>query len=344
MEKHKDDANLILYQTRDGKAEIALYARDGSVWLTQQQMAELFATSKQNVGQHIANVFAEAELEENSVVKNFFTTASDGKRYDVRYYSLEMILAVGFRVRSVRGTQFRQWANRHLREFLVKGFVVDSARLKNPDGRPDYFDELLASIRDIRASEKRFYQKIRELFALSSDYDKTDKAAQMFFAETQNKLLYAVTGKTAAELVVARADAAAPNMGLTSWKGSVVRKQDIFIAKNYLSAEELDKLNRLVTIFLESAELRVRERRDLTLNFWRGNVDALLSFHGQPLLLDSGSVRNAQMEAFAAGVYEKFAARRRAAEARLADAEDEAELRALSELSDSLKKRSRKDS
>ena len=210
MEKHKDDANLILYRIRDGKAEIALYARDGSVWLTQQQMAELFATSKQNVGQHIANVFAEAELEENSVVKNFFTTASDGKRYDVRYYSLEMILAVGFRVRGVRGTQFRQWANRHLREFLVKGFVVDSARLKNPDGRPDYFDELLASIRDIRASEKRFYQKIRELFALSSDYDKTDKAAQMFFAETQNKLLYAVTGKTAAELVVARADAAAP--------------------------------------------------------------------------------------------------------------------------------------
>lgn len=173
-------------------------------------MAELFATSVPNISMHVPNVFSEAELEENSVVKNFLTTASDGKRYDVRYYSLEMILAVGFRV---RGTQFRQWANRHLREFLVKDFVVDSARLKNPDGRPDYFDELLASIRDIRASEKRFYQKIRELFALSSDYDKTDKATQIFFAETQNKLLYAVTGKTAAELVVARADAAAPDMG-----------------------------------------------------------------------------------------------------------------------------------
>lgn len=160
-------------------------------------MAELFATSKQNVGNHIANLFVEAELDENSVVKNFFTTAADGKKYNVLYYSLEVILAVGFRVRGVRGTQFRQWANCHLRNFLVKGFVIDSGRLKNPDGRPDYFDELLASIRDIRASEKRFYQKIRDLFALSSDYEKTDKSAQIFFAETQNKLLFAVTRKAA---------------------------------------------------------------------------------------------------------------------------------------------------
>lgn len=336
--EQRNAANLILYRTADGKAEIALYARDGNVWLTQQQMAELFSTSKQNIGQHIANVFAEAELDENSVVKNFFTTAADGKNYNVLYYSLEMILAVGFRVRGIRGTQFRQWANRHLRNFLVKGFIVDAERLKNPDGRPDYFDELLASIREIRASEKRFYQKIRDLFALSSDYEKTDKSAQMFFAETQNKLLFAVTGKTAAEIIVSRADENAPNMGLTAWKGRVVRKQDIFIAKNYLSADELDKLNRLVTIFLESAELRVKERRDLTLDFWRGNVDALLTFNGQPLLLGSGSVRNAQMEAFAASVYEKFEARRKKIEAQIADAEDDAELRTLS---DSLKKRSR---
>lgn len=334
---HNEGENLILYRTADGRAEVALYARDGNVWLTQQQMAELFATSVPNICMHVSNLFAEAELDENSVVKYFLTTAADGKKYNVLYYSLEVILAVGFRVRGVRGTQFRQWANRHLRNFLVKGFIIDSGRLKNPDGRPDYFDELLASIRDIRASEKRFYQKIRDLFALSSDYEKTDKSAQMFFAETQNKLLFAVTGKTAAEIVVARANADEPNMGLTSWKGSIVRKQDIFVAKNYLSEDELDKLNRLVTIFLESAELRVKEHRDLTLNFWRGNVDALLSFHGQPLLLGSGSVRNVQMEAFAKGVYEEFDARRRTLAAQRADAEDDAELKALAE---SLKNRS----
>jgi hypothetical protein len=184
------------------------------------------------------------------------TTATDGKKYKVTFYSLDMILAIGFRVRSKRGTQFRIWANRNLKEYMVKGFVMDDERLKNPDGRPDYFDELLERIREIRASEKRFYQKIRDLFKLSSDYDKTDKATQMFFAETQNKLLYAVTGKTAAEIIVSRANANKPNMALTSWKGNIVRKRDIYIAKNYLTKDEIDTLNRLVVIFLETAELR----------------------------------------------------------------------------------------
>jgi hypothetical protein len=236
--------------------------------MNQNQLAELFDTSKQNIGQHISNILEDKELSENSVVKNYFTTTSDGKEYEVTFYSLDMILAIGFRVRSKRGTQFRVWANKNLKEYLVKGFSMDDQRLKNPDGRPDYFDELLERIRDIRASEKRFYQKVRDLFALSSDYDSTDKATQMFFAETQNKLLYAVTKKTAAEIIVSRANANEPNMALTAWKGAIVRKQDIFIAKNYLKEDEIDTLNRLVVIFLETAELRVKNRIDISMKFW----------------------------------------------------------------------------
>ena len=223
--------DLIIYQTPDNKAEVALYASDGGIWLNQSQLAELFDTSKQNVSLHIANILSDRELEKDSVVKDYLTTAADGKKYSVTHYALSMILAIGFRVRNIRGTQFRQWANQHLREYLVKGFVIDDKRLKNPDGRPDYFDEMLARIRDIRASEKRFYQKVRELFALSSDYDGSDKATQMFFTEVQNKLLFAVTNQTATELVANRANAKAKNMGLTSWKGSKVRKQDIYTSK-----------------------------------------------------------------------------------------------------------------
>lgn len=206
---------------------------------------------------------------------------------------------------------------------------MDDERLKNPDGRPDYFDELLARIRDIRASEKRFYQKVRDLFMLSSDYDATDKATQMFYAETQNKLLYAVTGHTAAEIVVQRADASKPNMGLTSWKGTVVRKQDITVAKNYLSEKELDKLNRLVVIFLESAELRVQERRDLTMEYWRGNINRLLELNEQPLLSGAGSVSNAAMESRVTDVYGTFDARRKEEDRLLADSVDLQEIIAV---------------
>ena len=208
--------NLIIYNTDDGQSHVSLLVSDGEAWLTQNQLAELFATSVPNIATHIKNIFLNKELDEISVVKDFLITAQDGKQYQVKHYALDMILAVGFRVRSPRGVQFRRWANTQLRAYLDKGFVLDKERLKNPQGRFDYFDDLLAEIREIRASEARFYQKVRDLFALSSDYDKSDKAAQMFFAETQNKLIFAVTRQTAAELVCTRTDAALPNMGLTA--------------------------------------------------------------------------------------------------------------------------------
>jgi hypothetical protein len=318
--------NIIIYNTADGKASVSLYAKDGSVWMNQNQLSELFDTSKQNIGQHIANVLKENELDTNSVVKNYFTTAADGKDYKVTFYALDMILAIGFRVRSKRGTQFRIWANTTLKEYMVKGFAMDDQRLKNPDGRPDYFDELLERIRDIRASEKRFYQKVRDLFALSSDYDPTDKATQMFFAETQNKLLYAVTGQTAAEIIVSRANMQMPNMSLTSWKGSIVRKQDIFTAKNYLQNDEIDTLNRLVVIFLEMAELRAKERLEITTAFWRENVDRVLTFNDKRILLGTGSVSNEQMEKTIRTIYNEFDAKRKAFDALEADRVDLEEL------------------
>ena len=324
-----EQSNIIIYNTDDGKVKVILYAKDGNIWMNQNQMAELFATSIPNISMHISNILKEGELQQDSVIKEYLTTASDGKNYNVTFYSLEMVLAIGFRVRSKRGTQFRIWANRNLKEYMVKGFLVDDERLKNPDGRPDYFDELLERIRDIRASEKRFYQKVRDLLALSSDYDKTDKATQMFFAETQNKLLYAVTHQTAAEIIVSRADASQPNMALTSWKGNVVRKQDIYIAKNYLKDDEIDMLNRLTVLFLDSAELRVKERKDLTLNYWRNNVDALLNFQNKDVLKDAGTISNAQMERIVDTVYAEFNQRRKLYAAQQADKMDNDDLSAL---------------
>lgn len=322
----EEKKNIIIYNTADGKASVSLYAKDGTVWMNQNQLAELFDTSVPNISMHISNILKEGELVQNSVIKEYLTTATDGKDYKVTFYSLEMILAIGFRVRSKRGTQFRIWANTTLKEYMVKGFAMDDQRLKNPDGRPDYFDELLERIRDIRASEKRFYQKVRDLFALSSDYDITDKATQLFFAETQNKLLYAVTGQTAAEIVVSRANAQQPNMALTSWKGTIVRKQDIFTAKNYLQEAEIDTLNRLVVIFLEMAELRAKERLDITTAFWRENVDRILTFNEKKILLDTGSVSNEQMEQTVRNIYDEFDAKRKAFEASEADRHDLEEL------------------
>ncbi|WP_088444805.1 virulence RhuM family protein [Flavobacterium oreochromis] len=316
------EQNIIIYNTSDGKTKVSLYAKDGSVWMNQTQLAELFDTSKQNIGQHISSILEDKELDSNSVVKNYFTTASDGKQYEVRFYSLDMILAIGFRVRSKRGTQFRIWANQNLKEYMIKGFIMDDERLKNPDGRPDYFDELLERIRDIRTSEKRFYQKVKDLLALSSDYDATDKATQMFFAETQNKLLYAVTKQTAAELIVARANPDAPNMALTSWQGTKVRKQDIIIAKNYLNHDEIDTLNRLTVIFLETAELRVKDKKDITLTFWKENVDRILLFNDKEILKSSGSISHKQMEKQVKLVYEQFDKNRKEYEAKQADLED----------------------
>lgn len=324
-----EEKNIIIYNTQDGKTAVSLLTRDGSVWMNQNQLAELFDTSKQNIGQHIASILEDNELDSNSVVKNYFTTASDGKEYNVTFYSLEMILAIGFRVRSKRGTQFRQWANQNLASYMVKGFVMDDERLKNPDGRPDYFDELLARIRDVRASEKRFYQKVRDLFALSSDYDGSDKATQMFYAETQNKILFAITGKTAAEIVVSRANADEPNMALTNWKDKVVRKQDIYIAKNYLTEDEIDHLNRFVTVFLETAELRAKNRQDITMAFWRENIDKIILLNDKAILQGKGKVSNEQMEKTVDDLFAVFDAKRKLSEAKQADEQDMEELKAL---------------
>ena len=319
-------ADIIIYNTADGKAEIKLYADNGTVWLTQTQMVDLFNSSKSSISEHIKNIFSEDELDANSVVRKIRTTAADGKNYLVSYYSLDVILAVGFRVRSPRGTQFRQWANNTLKEYLQKGFILDKDRLKNPDGRPDYFDELLEQIRDIRASEKRFYQKLRDLFALSSDYKVTEKATNLFLADTQNKLLFGVTRKTAAEIIATRANADTPNMALTSWSGSIVRKADVIVAKNYLTSDEIDVLNRLVTIFLESAELHVKMRKDLTLDFWRASVDKLLLDHGIPVLQSHGKITMEQAQIHARKIYEEFDARRKAFDAAQADEFDLLEL------------------
>ena len=321
--------DIIIYKTNDNKVKIALYAKDGSIWLNQNQLADLFDTSKQSISYHIINILEDKELDKKSVVKNYLTTASDGKNYEVTFYSLEMILAIGFRVRSKRGVQFRQWANQHLKEFMVKGFVMDDERLKNPDGRPDYFDELLARIRDIRASEKRFYQKVRDLFMLSSDYDATDKATQMFYAQTQNKILYAITGQTAAEIVVSRTDASKSNMALTSWEGSVVRKGDIYTAKNYLTEDEIDTLNRFVMVFLESAELRAKNRQDITMDFWRENIDKIITFNDKELLKGNGTISNEQMKKLVGKVYEEFDSKRKQFEAQQADLYDLKEIEAL---------------
>ena len=328
----KTEENIIIYNTADGKAKVALYAKDGNIWMNQNQLAELFATSVPNISMHISNILKEGELEQNSVIKDYLTTAADGKDYNVTFYSLDMILAIGFRVRSKRGTQFRIWANKHLKEYLVKGFVMDDERLKNINGRPDYFDELLERIRDIRASEKRFYQKLRDLFTLSSDYDHTDKATQMFFAETQNKLHYAVTGKTAAEIIMERAKAGKPNMNLTSWKGSIVRKQDIFIAKNYLTEDEIDTLNRLVTIFLESAELRAKSRKDITMDFWHKNFDKILEFQDKRILTHVGTISTSDMEKQVLEIYSDFDKRRKEFDALQADENDMEELKHIENL------------
>jgi len=327
----EEESNIIIYNTADGKASVLLLTKDGTAWLNQNQLAELFMTSKSNISMHISNIFEEGELEKDSVVKDYLTTAADGKNYSVSHYSLEMILAIGFRVRSKRGTQFRQWAGKNLSEYMVKGFVMDDERLKNPDGKPDYFDELLARIRDIRASEKRFYQKVRDLFMLSRDYDASDKATQLFYADTQNKLLFAITGKTAAEIIVSRASSSEPNMALTSFKGSIVRKQDIYTAKNYLTEDEIDSLNRFVVVFLETAELRAKNRQDVTMDFWRENIDRIIEFNDKEVLKGYGSIGHEQMKKMVEKVYATFDAKRKVIEAIEADEQDLIELKQIEE-------------
>lgn len=338
-EEADERGEMILYRADDGAAAIQLRAIGGRVWLSLTQIADLFERDKSVISRHIKAIRDEGELTADPVVARYATTAADGKTYQVDHYSLEMILAVGYRVRSPRGVQFRQWATARLKDYLVKGFVLDEKRLSDP-GPFDYFDELLAKIREIRASEKRFYQKVRDLYATATDYNPSSDRAKTFFATVQNKLLYAVTQHTAAELVVARAKQASPNMGLTTFKGSKVRKSDVTVAKNYLGQLELDELNRLVTLFLDTGELRARNRKAMTMAEWEGEIDRLLVFTEKPVLRNAGAVSHATMEAIAHQRFDSFDAARRAAELEKAEAEHEEELTKMVE--DAAKAKGRK--
>lgn len=323
------NSELILYQTEDGRTRIQCRFENDTVWLSQQQMAELFQTTKQNIGQHIQNLFNEGELQAISVVKESFTTAADGKNYQTKFYNLDVIISVGYRVKSLRGTQFRIWATQRLREYLVKGFTMDDERLKNPPGKGhiDYFDELLARIRDIRASERRVYLRVREILALAADYEATEPETQVFFQTIQNKLHFAATGKTAAELIAGRADSVRPNMGLTAWHGGVVRKGDVTIAKNYLRENEIEELNRLVVMFLDFAEDQARRRKQIFLQNWMTRLHDFLNLNERAILPDAGKVSREQANRLAEAEYERFAARRRAA----LEAQGEADLLGLLE-------------
>lgn len=304
-EKSATSSQILLYQTEDGRSRIEVRLEDETVWLSQDLMAELFQTTKQNISLHIHNIFKEGELDQYSVVKEYLTTASDGKRYKTRFYNLDVIIAVGYRVRSHRGTQFRQWATERLREYIVKGFTLDDDRLKQADGR-NYFDELLARIRDIRSSEKVFWRKVLDIYATSIDYDPGTDLSLHFFATVQNKMHWAAHGHTAAEIVESRADSAQPNMGLTTWTGSGPTVQDIEIAKNYLQEGELDALNRIVTIYLEFAELQALNRNPMTMHDWITKLDDFLRLSGREILTHAGQVSHDKALDTARAEYEKY--------------------------------------
>jgi hypothetical protein len=321
----KASSEIILYQTEDGKSRIQVRLEEGTVWLTQAQMAELFQTTPQNITLHLRSIFAEGELQEEATCKDYLQVRREGNR-DVRralkHYNLDAVLAVGYRVRSHRGTQFRQWATERLREYLVKGFTMDDERLK--EGRTlgaDYFDELLERIRDIRASEKRFYQKIRDIYKLAVDYDAKSEETKEFFRIVQNKLHWAITGKTAAELIAERADAAKPNM-LTAWKGAKVRRADVTVAKNYLNEEEIRQLNRIVTMYLDYAETQAERRQVLYMRDWREKLDAFLRFNEHEVLENAGRVSMEVAQRLALDAYDTFNQHRLADEAAREDEED----------------------
>ncbi|MCB9990248.1 MAG: virulence RhuM family protein [Rhodospirillales bacterium] len=337
-----DRGEIILYQTDDGLATIHLRAFDHTVWLTQAEIAELFQKDKRTVSEHLQNIFAEGELDEHSVVRNFRTTASDGKAYDTNHYNLDAILAVGYRVKSQRGTQFRKWATTALREYLVKGFVINDEWMKDPGGW-DYFDELLERIRDIRTSEKRFYQQVKDVYATAIDYDLKSDAAQLFFKTVQNKMLFSVTKRTAAELIIERADSGQPNMGLKSWRGSVVRKGDVATAKNYLAAEEISELNRIVTMYLDYAEDMARRRKEMTMKDWEERLDAFLVFNERDVLSNAGSVSAEQAKQVAYERYKAFDMTRKEIELLEAETEYIEDLRAIEEEAKVLQKKIRKD-
>ena len=326
-------SDLILYQTEDGKTRIQCLFEDDSLWLSQAQMAELFQTTPQNVTQHIKAIYEEAELAEESTCKQFLQVRSEGKRQvkrQISHYSLPIILAVGFRVRSQRGTQFRQWSNERLSEYLVKGFAIDDQRLKEPvtSGLPDYFDELLERIRDIRASEQRLYLRVKDILALAADYQPSDAQTQTMFKTVQNKLHYAVTGLTAPEIIAQRVNPELPNMGLTTWKGTRVLKDDVKVAKNYLKETEIKELNRIVGMFLNYAEDQAQRRKQVFLKDWPERLDAFLSFNDREVLPGLGKISRAAAEQRAFATYEQFNERRRLA------AEEQGAIDSMSALED----------
>lgn len=302
---------MILYNTEDGVTVVQLKAVDGSAWLSQAQIAELFEVTPQAVTQHVRAIYEEGELDEEATCKDFLQVRTEGNREVSRriaHYSLPMILAVGFRVRSPRGAQFRRWASTTLSEYLVKGFAMDDARLKEPDA--DYFEELLARIRDIRSSEKQFYKKVLEIYATSVDYDKSAEASQLFFQTVQNKMHWAAHGHTAAEIVAARADASKDHMGLTSWsnqpKGGLPRKADVHIAKNYLEAEEIEALNRIVTAYLEFAEMQAMARKPMTMRDWIAKLDDFLKLGDRDILTHAGKISAVVAKTKALAQYDKW--------------------------------------
>ena len=319
-------SEILLYQTEDGQNRIQVRLENERAWLSQSGMAELYRTTKQNISLHLKNIFNERELQQESVVKEYLTTAGDGKTYPIRFYNLEAILSVGYRVRSYRGVQFRQWATERLREYLIKGFTLDDERLK--EGRTlgaDYFDELLERIRDIRASEKRFYQKIRDIYKLSIDYNPSAEDTKEFFRIVQNKLHWDISGMTAAEIISGRADSGKPNMGLTSWKGARLRKGDVTIAKNYLNEDEIRNLNRIVTMYLDYAEDHAQRRQPLYMQDWREKLDAFLRFNEREVLEYPGKVSMEVARELALEEYEKFNKRRLIEEAESEAIEDDRE-------------------
>lgn len=309
------DNDLILYTSDDGQTRLVLREISGQVWLSQLEMAELYQTTKQNISKHVKAVILEGELPEEAVVNSKFTTAADGKEYLTQLYALPMIIAVGYRVRSTRGTQFRKWATQTLGEYLVKGFVMDDERLKNPpvehSTAPDYFDELLERIRDIRASERRMYLRVREIFALAADYEPSLRETTEFFKVIQNKLHFATTGLTAAELIHSRADANKPNMGLTAFKGNEVRKGDITVAKNYLTEAEIKQLNRIVTMWLDYAEDQASRKKQVFLKDWISKLDDFLSFNERDVLQNAGRLSKKDADKKAQAEFDKYSTQQR---------------------------------
>ncbi|ROP56188.1 hypothetical protein EDF81_3738 [Enterobacter sp. BIGb0383] len=309
---------FLLFQSEDGRARVECRFQSDTLWLTQASMAELYDKDVRTINEHLINIFSEGELGQNSTIRKFRIVRLEGKRQvsrEIEHYSLEAILAVGYRVRSVRGTQFRQWATQTLQEYLIKGFVMDDERLKNPPVGssvvPDYFDEMLERIRDIRASERRVYLRVREIFALAADYQPSLKETTLFFQTIQNKLHFACTGRTAAELIHQRADASQPHMGLTSYKGNDVRKGDVTVAKNYLTQKEVSELNRVVNMWLDYAEDQALRRQQVFLQDWQEKLDQFLQFNDRHVLQGAGTVSKKMADEKAQGEYARFAEQRR---------------------------------